>query len=76
VAISSAGYAASHLSVQGFPQLLALGVLLGTLHVGSGRNLLLPTFTHSLFNTIILCAVLISLPPGAMEPIMPLTVMP
>ena len=69
--LSSVGYAASHLSVYGFPQLLTLGLLLGTLHVYAVRNLLLPTFTHSLFNTTILGAVLLSLPPQAMTPALP-----
>lgn len=68
VLLSSVLYAGSHLTLSGFPQLLMLGLLLGTLHVYAKRNLLLPTFTHSLFNTAILVAILLSLPPSQMEP--------
>ena len=71
VALSAVGYASTHLSVYGFPQLAALGVLLGSLHVYASRNLLLPTITHSLFNTVILGAVLLSLPPQSMVPALP-----
>ena len=71
VLLSSALYAASHLTLSGFPQLFALGLLLGSLHVYAKRNLLLPTFTHSLFNTAILVAILLSLPPTRMEPSVP-----
>lgn len=60
VIVSSAAFAGSHLSVQGFPQLFAFGCILGTAHVASQRNLLLPTLMHSSFNLFILAALLIT----------------
>ena len=53
VGISSLGFAACHFSVRDFPQLTALGVLLGFSYVRS-RNLLTPIIIHGTWNGAVL----------------------
>ena len=53
VGISSLGFAACHFSVRDFPQLTALGLLLGFSYVRS-RNLLTPMIIHGTWNGVVL----------------------
>ena len=49
VALSSVAFGAAHLSARDFPQLVALGSVLGFSYVRS-RNLLTPMLVHGLWN--------------------------
>ncbi len=53
VLISSLGFAAAHASIKDFPQLFALGTLLGFSYVRS-RNLLTPMLIHGAWNGTVL----------------------
>eukprot|EP00892_Ulva_mutabilis_P001915 jgi/Ulvmu1/11724/UM008_0137.1 len=57
VVISAAIYAGSHLTQSGFPNLFLFGLALGTAHVVSGKNLLVPTAAHSAYNMFVFLAV-------------------
>ena len=50
---SSLGFAAAHASIKDFPQLFALGTLLGFSYVRS-RNLLTPMLIHGAWNGTVL----------------------
>lgn len=49
VVLSSVAFGAAHLSARDFPQLVALGSVLGFAYVRS-RNLLTPMLVHGLWN--------------------------
>lgn len=49
VVVSSLAFGAAHLSTRDFPQLFALGLVLGFSYVRS-RNLLTPMFIHAAWN--------------------------
>ena len=53
VVVSALGFAACHFSVRDFPQLTALGILLGFTYVRS-RNLLTPMIIHGAWNGVVL----------------------
>ena len=54
VLASSTLFALAHFTPRDFPQLLALGTVLGFSYVRT-RNLLTPMLVHSLWNTGVLC---------------------
>ena len=53
VGVSSLAFAACHFSTRDFPQLTALGMLLGFSYVRS-RNLLTPMIIHGTWNGVVL----------------------
>ena len=53
VVVSALGFAACHFSTRDFPQLTALGILLGFSYVRS-RNLLTPMIIHGTWNGVVL----------------------
>lgn len=58
VGTSAALFAASHLSIEAFPTLFSLGLLLGYSYTVTGCNLLVPTAAHSMYNLAVFAAVL------------------
>jgi membrane protease YdiL (CAAX protease family) len=56
VVFSSALFASSHLTMDGFFQLFVLGTALGTSHVLTNKNLWVPTVSHSLYNMAVYLA--------------------
>lgn len=60
VGASAAVFAASHMSASRFFPLLCLGVVLGTLRVRAGENLVPCTVAHMVHNGVILTAMMVS----------------
>lgn len=60
VVISAGVFAGSHLTATGFPNLFLFGLALGTAHVVSGKNLLVPTAAHSAYNMFVFLAVIVT----------------
>jgi membrane protease YdiL (CAAX protease family) len=60
ILISSVAYAGSHITQEGFVELLVLGTVLGTVHIVSKNDLWVPTMTHSLYNLCIFIAILLA----------------
>ena len=64
VVASSVVFAGAHFAPRDFPQLLALGLVLGFAYVRT-RNLLTPMLIHALWNTGVLCALTLLAAGGA-----------